>query len=125
MRFWLERLFEEDEIKRVVWSIEDDKVLGPDGFFMVFFKHCSDVVKEDIVHTMRNFHEEAFLDLGSNATFISLILKSDDANKISEFRPISLVGSVYKILSKTVACRLKEALKDVISSNESAFLGSC
>lgn len=39
-RKWLKRPFEECEIKRVVWNIEDDKALGPDGFSMAFFKAC-------------------------------------------------------------------------------------
>lgn len=78
--------------------------------------------KKDLMDTLNNFHDEAFLDLGNNATFISLIPKSEGVNKISDFRPICLVGSIYKIIFKTLSCRLKEALKEVISSNQSAFL---
>lgn len=63
-----------------------------------------------------------FLDLGSNATFIFLIPKCEHANKVYDFRSISLVGSVYKILAKTLACRLKAVLLEVISSQQSAFL---
>lgn len=37
-RVWIERPFEEDEVKRVVWSINDDKAPGPNGFTMAFFK---------------------------------------------------------------------------------------
>lgn len=120
MRNWLEHPFEEEKVKKVVWSIEDEKALGPDGFSMAFFKRCWEVIKKDLMDTLKKFHEEAFLDLGSN--FISLIPKSEDANKISEFRPITLVNSTYKILSKTLSCRLKEALKEVISPNQIAFL---
>lgn len=122
-RAWVERPFEKEEVHKVVSSIEDDKAPGPDGFSMAFFKCCWDVVKSDIMDTMRNFHEEAFLDQGSNATFISLIPKMEEACRISEFRPISLVESIYKILSKTLSCRLKEALKEVISQNQIVFLG--
>lgn len=121
LRVWLEHAFEENEVKRVAWSIEDDRAPGLDGFFMAFFKCCWDVVKGDAMDIVTNFHE-AFFDLGSNATFIYLILKSKHANRISDFRSISFVGSVYKILSKTLYCRFKEALKDVISPNHSAFL---
>lgn len=35
MRAWAERAFE--EIKKVVWSIEDDKASGPYGFSTGFF----------------------------------------------------------------------------------------
>lgn len=55
--------------------------------------------------------------------FISFIPRTDHAKKISNFRPISLVGSVYKIISKALTCRLKTALGGVISPNQNAFLG--
>lgn len=122
MRVWLECPFEE-EIKRVIWSIKGDKALGFDRFTMAFFKCCWDVVKGDLMDTFNNFHEEVFLDLGSNSSFLSLIPKNDQANKVSNFRLISLVSSVYKKISKTLSYRLKDALKDVISPNHSVFLG--
>lgn len=77
----------------------------------------------DVMDTSKKFHEKAFLNLGNNVTFISLIPKLKEACRISDFKPISLMGSIYKILSKTHSCRLKEALKDVIFANQSAFLG--
>lgn len=76
----------------------------------------------DLMDTMNTFHDYNFLDLGSNATFIFLIPKCEHANKISNIRPISLVGSVYKILAKTLACKLKAFLPEMISSHQSAFL---
>lgn len=122
-RAWLEHPFEEDEIKNVVWNIEDDKAPGPDAFSMAFLKVCWEVVRKDIMDSMHNFYQESFLDKGSNATFISLILKMEHAYRILDFRSISLVGNIYKILSKSLACRLKEVLKDIISPNQCAFLG--
>lgn len=51
------------------------------------------MVKGDLMDTIRNFHE-AFLDLGSNVSFLSLILKNEHANKVSDFRSISL-GAMF------------------------------
>lgn len=121
-RVWLERPFEEEEVKRVVWSIEDVKALGSNGFTMAFFKQCWDIIKNDLMDTMANFHDQNILDLRSNATFISLIPNCEHANRVSDFRPISFVGSVYKILAKTLACRMKVILLEIISPNQSAFL---
>lgn len=64
-----------------------------------------------------------FLDKSNNVTFISLIPKTEHAYRILDFRLISLVGSIYTILSKTLACRLSEVLKDITSPNQCAFLG--
>ena len=41
-----------------------------------------------------------------NASFLALIPKKVDAVEIKDFCPISLVGVIYKIISKVLANRL-------------------
>lgn len=62
------------------------------------------------------------MDRGSNATYISLIPKKEDAQRISNFRPISLVGSTYKIISKYLAIRLLQVLPGIVPKEQGAFL---
>jgi hypothetical protein len=58
-----------------------------------------------------------------NATFVSLIPKKADAVEVKDFKPIRLVGGVYKIISKVLAKRLKSVLEKIISSSQNAFIG--
>jgi hypothetical protein len=58
-----------------------------------------------------------------NATFVFLIPKKADALEVKDFRPISLVGGVYKIISKVLANRLKSVLGKIISNSQNAFVG--
>ena len=58
-----------------------------------------------------------------NATFLALIPKKNDASNIRDFRPISLVGSLYKILSKVLANRLKQVIDQLISESQNGFVG--
>jgi hypothetical protein len=58
-----------------------------------------------------------------NATSISLVPKKADAVDIKDFRPISLAGVVYKIISKVLANRLKSVLGKIISSYQNEFIG--
>jgi hypothetical protein len=58
-----------------------------------------------------------------NATFVSLIPKKADAMEVKDFRPISLVGGVYKIIFKVLVNRLKLVLGKIISSSQNAFFG--
>jgi hypothetical protein len=53
--------------------------------------------------------------------FISLILKIPSAIALKYFRPISLVGRIYKIIAKVLTNRLKTVL-EVISKSQSAFV---
>ena len=102
-RVWLERKFEREEILQVVSDLEGDKVLGLDRFTMVFYHHCWKVVEKDILAVFKEFFQHCKFEKSLNATFIALIPKKNDASNIKDFRPISLVGSVYKILAKVLA----------------------
>ena len=37
---WLEREFEEEEVRKVVLAMEGDKAPGPNGFSIAFFQVC-------------------------------------------------------------------------------------
>ena len=96
-RGWLERRFEKVEILSVVRDLEGDKAPGPDGFSMVFFHHCWRVVERDVLVVFEEFYQHCEFEKSLNATFIVLIPKKNDVSNIRDFRPISLVGSFYKI----------------------------
>jgi hypothetical protein len=57
-----------------------------------------------------------------NVSFIALIPKIPGAISLKDFRPISLVGGIYKIIAKVLANRLKTVLEKVISKSQSAFV---
>jgi hypothetical protein len=41
---------------------------------------------------------------------------------LKDVRPISLVGSLYKIISKLLATRVKQVMLEVISDHQTAFI---
>lgn len=57
-----------------------------------------------------------------NATFIVLIAKVLNPVELRDFRPISLVGCIYKLLAKILANRLKEALPHIIGPSQGTFV---
>lgn len=57
-----------------------------------------------------------------NCTFIALISKVDNLQWLNDFRPISLVGCLYKVLAKLVANRLHQVIGSVISETRSTFV---
>jgi len=61
---------------------------------------------------------------GCNASFITLIPKSENPQSFEEYRPISLVGCLYKILTKVLANRIKRVIPNVIDESQSAFLSN-
>lgn len=80
-----------------------EKAPGPDGFPMIFFQTFWEVLKGDIINTMSQFHSNQSFEKSFNATFIALIPKKIGASELKDYRPISLIGGVYKIIAKILA----------------------
>ena len=122
-RLWLERKFERDEILQVVSDLDENKAPGPDEFTMAFYHHCWRVVEKNILAVFEEFFHYCKFEKSLNATFIALISKKNDASNIRDFCLISLVGSMYKILAKVLANRLRMVLDRLISENQNSFVG--
>lgn len=71
---------------------------------------------------MEEFFQNGIINAVTNETYICLIPKTSDSTKVGDFRPISLVSSLYKIVSKVLAFRLREVLEGTISSAQGAFM---
>lgn len=57
-----------------------------------------------------------------NVSFLVLVPKKGGAKDLKDFRPISLVGSIYKLLAKMLVNRLKKVVGKVISKSQNAFV---
>lgn len=69
------------------------------------------------------FHENGVWPRGANASFVALIPKTDAPQGLHEFRPISLVNCMYKVISKALANRIRDVITDVIDICQFAFVG--
>ena len=81
---------------------------------MAFFKACWDFLKLEIMEVLANFHLQVIFEKSLNATFISLIPKKVDVVNVRNCRPISLVGGIYKVISKVLANRLRRVITGII-----------
>ena len=115
-------VFSEEEVREAVWNCEGTKSPGPDGFNFNFIKAYWETLKEDVMGAVHSFHETGILPKGCNASFIALVPKVKDPTTIDQYRPISLVGAMYKIISKVMSNRIKIVLPMVIDENQSAFM---
>ena len=70
-----------------------------------------------------HFHRSSEFERSLNASFLSLIPKKNNALNIKDFRPISLVGNVDKLLSKVLANRLRQVIDNLISESQNSFVG--
>nr|GEV57212.1 RNA-directed DNA polymerase, eukaryota [Tanacetum cinerariifolium] len=119
---FLERDVTNAEIKKVVWECGTDKAPGPDGFSFGIFRHFWYLMDVDVYAVVRYFFTHCDLPKGSNSSFIALIPKIPDANMVKDFRPISLIGCIYKIIAKVLTNRLIGVLGGIINEVQSTFI---
>ncbi|WMV55749.1 hypothetical protein MTR67_049134 [Solanum verrucosum] len=118
----LQKPFEEEEVLLGLKACAVDKAPGPDGYTMGFFVNCWEIVKGDLMSTMQNFHSQEFFEKSFNATYIALISKKSGAKELRDFRPINLIGSVYKLIAKILTERLKKVMHKLVDTQQMAFL---
>jgi hypothetical protein len=57
-----------------------------------------------------------------NSANIALLPKKEGAEEVSDFRPISLIHAIAKIITKMLATRLAPFMNELISNAQSAFI---
>ena len=80
--------------------------------------------KEDIYEAVMDFLIRGHSIRHLNITWVKLIPKVNNPTSIEEFRPISMVGAIYKIIAKLLSSRLKEVIAPLIDESQSAFVGN-
>nr|GEW61773.1 RNA-directed DNA polymerase, eukaryota [Tanacetum cinerariifolium] len=111
-----------NEIKRAVWDYGIDKSPGQDGFTFGFYRRFSNLIENDVYDAVKYFFTYGVIPKGCNSSFIALIPKIPDATTVKDFRPISLIGSLCKIVAKFLANCLVGVLGDIVNEVQSAFI---
>jgi len=119
----LDTPFTEEELLNTIRSLPSEKAPGPDGFIGVFYKKCWEIIKDDFYVAILGFynHRTAKMSLFNEANIV-LLPKKQDARTLNEYRPISLINSMVKIITKMLAIRLVPHLNELVSHAQNAFI---
>lgn len=90
--------------------------MGPDGFSKAFFKEKWSIIKGDLMNVFENFYETRVVNGIVSEIYICLIPKKKELSRVRDFRLISLVSGIYKIIAKILALRLRIVLGKCISN---------
>nr|GEX82634.1 RNA-directed DNA polymerase, eukaryota [Tanacetum cinerariifolium] len=116
--------FSKDEIKGGVWDGGLDKSPGPDGFTFGFYRRYWILLEDDVVEAVNHFYNNGFCHKGGISSFIALISKTQGAKLVKDFRPVSLIGSLYKIITKLLTNRLVTVIGNIVNDVQSAFIAN-
>lgn len=121
-RLFLQETFSEYDVKEVIWNSNTDVIPGPDVFGFSFFKCCWEIIKADVLGFTNHFHLKDVLPKAVTSFFLTMIPKHSNPQKLQDYKPICLIRSLYKILSKLLAARLKKVVTGLVSHCQSTFI---
>ena len=111
-----------DEVRVAISGLNAEGAPGPDGIPVFFYKDCWDRVASDVMALMDEFHVGSARMDHINRAYIALLPKVQGAEQVGDFRPISLSNSLYLIISKVLANRLRKLLQAHINPLQFAFI---
>ena len=114
----LTNVITEREIKAIIDRCKNLKSPGQDGIPYEFYKEFWPILKERMTELFNEIIENEEMAESQSLAMIKMIPKKSNAAKLSDFRPISLLCTDYKILAGVLAERLKPVLPMVIGSSQ-------
>ena len=119
----LEGLLTLKEATDYMKSCRADASPGSSGFSGAFYKMFWRYLKHFIVNSLNFAYSTGSLSVTQKLGVIILLPKPDKDKKIlSNWRPISLLNHVYKILSGALAERIKPVLSKIIHGDQKGFV---
>src|ERR1051325_10956269 len=95
---------------------------GPDGLPALFYQKFWNVVGSEVITMALDILNNGGNPEILNKTYIALIPKCKNPASPKEFRPISLCNVAMKVVTKTIANRLKRILPEIVDEDKNAFV---
>ena len=105
---------DKNEILETLKTMKRNASPGLDGFNVEFHLATWEWIGDEVTQLVVNFYRTGMLPPHISDTNIALIPKKLVPRVPMDYRPISLCNVVYKIITKTLASRLKDLLSDYI-----------
>ena len=118
----LQSIHSSEEIKAVLFQMQDLKAPSPDGFPTLFYKQLWPMVGNDVVKAVTSFLILSSMPKKVNNSLIVLIPKISNPTTVNHFKLIRLCNVVYKIILKLLVEKLRPLLDKIISPTQSAFI---
>jgi hypothetical protein len=79
-------------------------------------------MKNEVRILFYQFHGNGCIPKNFLSYFVALIPKVSSPLSLGDFRPMSLLGCLYKLLAKVLSKRLARVMDPLVASTQSAFL---
>lgn len=106
------------EVTEAVHQLNKGKAPGIDGLPAEFYKSFWEVIGQDLVCVLKESFNLNMLPKSCQRAVLSLIPKKRDLLMLKNWRPVSVLTTDYKILSKCFVKRLKKVLDKLIFEDQ-------
>ncbi|KAI4890612.1 hypothetical protein NFI96_004370 [Prochilodus magdalenae] len=110
----LDRALSLDELYTALQGMENGRAPGIDGLPVEFYRSFWSVLGQDVLDVLRASLVEGKLPLSCRRAVLTLLPKKGDLTDLKNWRPVSLLCTDYKLLSKSLAARLGKVMGQVI-----------
>ena len=111
-----------EEVTEAINQLPAEKSPGVDSIPAEFYQELWDDIDSDIFNFVEESMQQCFLADELNISKIALLPKSEDRIRIQNYRPISLLNTLYKIVAKVYANRMKPLLHNWILPSQTGFV---
>lgn len=122
----LDRPFSVEELGKALKALPNNKTLGRDGFTKEFFVWGWEFIHPVLMEALKQVWEQGSLGRLLNKSLITLIPKPQAKESILNWRPISLLTTIYKIVTKAMARRIGPFMDGRVNLEQRGFVsGRC
>ncbi|XP_020694319.1 uncharacterized protein LOC110108146 [Dendrobium catenatum] len=114
----------EAEIREAIFKGSSKSSPRPDGFNYHFYKSGWHIIGPTVCKAINAFFSKSYLPSGIKATALAIIPKHCNASSITDYRPISLCNTLFKIIAKVIAGRLKSMMPSIVKDSQAGFVKS-
>lgn len=112
----------ENELLLALKTMENNKSPGLDGLSTNFYKCFWPILGTELTHVYNYAFDHGHLPLTQRRGVISLLFKKGDRTQLQNWRPITLLNTDYKILTKALTNRLKHTLSFLVHTDQTACI---
>ncbi|KAK3550483.1 hypothetical protein QTP86_030724 [Hemibagrus guttatus] len=114
----LDRELSLEELHEALQRMENGRASGIDGLSAEFYKAFWAVIGQDVLDVLRDSIRRGELPLSCRRAVLTLLTKKGDLTHLKNWRPVSLLCTDRKLLSKALASRLTKVMERLIHQDQ-------
>jgi len=106
-----------EEIYQVIKTWKPHKAPGYDGICLEFLKKTWEITKEDLLRIVNEMYTEEIIPDYQKFGIIVCIPKQPHATQVEHYRPLTILNTDFKLVTRIIANRLRPWMQDLLQSS--------